>query len=55
MLTPFFLAVWVVAAEAAERDKQNVIRLQANKAAEEEKMRKEAIRKELGLSTSSDK
>lgn len=47
-------AVWVVQAEAAEKDRQ-MKRLQLRKSAEEERLRKEALRRELGLSTDSGK
>ncbi|KAJ4416047.1 Assembly factor cbp4 [Gnomoniopsis sp. IMI 355080] len=45
--------IWVVQAEAAEKDRQ-MKRLQLRKSAEEERLRKEALRRELGLSTDSD-
>lgn len=50
----FSTVVWVVQAEAAEKDRQTK-RLQLRKSAEEEKLRKEALRRELGLSTESSK
>lgn len=42
--------VWIVQAEALEKDKE-MRRLQATKSAEEERIRREAMRKEAGLST----
>ncbi|KAL1876242.1 Assembly factor cbp4 [Diaporthe australafricana] len=41
--------IWVVQAEAAEQEKQ-MRRLQAKKSAEEERVRRETLRKEVGLS-----
>ncbi|KAJ0123133.1 hypothetical protein N8I77_010206 [Diaporthe amygdali] len=41
--------IWVVQAEAAEQERQ-MRRLQAKKSAEEERLRREALRKEVGLS-----
>lgn len=47
LLTPG--TVWVVQAEAAEKDRQ-LKRLQLRKSAEEERLRKETLRREMGLS-----
>lgn len=46
--------VWVVQAEAAEADRE-FKRLQARKSAEEERLRKETLRREMGLSSDSSK
>lgn len=40
--------VWVVQAEAAEKER-DIKRLQIKKSREEERLRKEALRREMGL------
>lgn len=53
-LTGTMYVVWVVQAEAAEKDRE-LRRLQLRKSAEEERLRKETLRREMGLSNDSGK